>query len=197
MVKVNSKKKNRWQSAKSALRKKLLKLLKSQKEEDRLKKSRAIQKRLFLTPEFKQAKVILFYASFNGEVETFRMMKQAQKLGKKIVLPTILEDQKKMILSLVENLGKDLVCGAYGISEPNPRAIKPVDLEAIDLAIVPGVAFDSDNNRLGRGAGYYDRFLVKLSSDVPTFGLAFDFQVLNRLPHPQKHDVAVSRVITN
>lgn len=197
MVKVILQKKNQKQQAKGTLRQRLLNLLTSQKEEDRLRKSRVIQRKLFLTPEFKRAKTILFYASFNGEVETFRMMKQALKLGKKIVLPTILKDQKKMILSLVEDLGKDLVCGAYGIKEPNPHAIKPVDLEAIDLAIVPGVAFDCDNNRLGRGAGYYDRFLVTLPSHTPTFGLAFDFQVLTRLPHQQKHDVAVSRVITN
>ena len=183
--------------SKSALRKKILNLLRSQKEEDRFRKSKVIQKKLFATPEFKNAKTILFYASFDGEVETFHMMKQAQRLGKKIVLPRIIKDQKKMILSSVDNLEKELVVGPYGIKEPRRHALRSLHLEEIDLAVVPGVAFDRSNNRLGRGAGYYDRFLVNFHSDIPTFGLAFNFQIVSRLPHQKRHDIPVSRVIVD
>ena len=193
---VQSKKKKLPPDLKNALRRKILNLLRSQKEEDRLRKSKIIQKKLFSTPEFKKAKIILFYASFDGEVETFNMMKQAQRLGKKIALPRIIKDQKKMTLSLVTNLKKELVCGPYGIQQPK-RALRPLYLEEIDLAIVPGVAFDCRNHRLGRGAGYYDRFLVNFPSDVPTLGLAFNFQIASRLPHQKRHDISVSRVIVN
>ncbi len=182
---------------KNIFRKKILKLLKGQKEEDRLTKSRVIREKLFAIPEFKKAKTILFYASFDGEVETFSMMKQAQKLGKSIVLPRILKDQKILILSLVKNLTTNLTKGPYGISHPKLAALKVLNPNDIDLAIVPGVAFDSFNNRLGRGAGYYDRFLSQLPKEIPTIGLAFDFQVVDRLPHQESHDIPVTCVITN
>ena len=184
-------------AGKIVLRKRILNLLRGQKEEGRLKKSRSILKKLFAMREFKQARIVLFYASFDGEVETFEMMKQAQRLGKKVALPAILKDQKKIVPALIENLDDDLQVGPYGIKEPNDVCLRFVGLEQIDLMIVPGIAFDKNNNRLGRGQGYYDRFLSAVPAAIPAVGLAFDFQIVHCLPHPQKHDVKVSRVITN
>ena len=181
---------------KTFLRKKILNLLRNQKSEDRLKKSNTILKKLFAQKEFKRAKTVLFYASFDGEVETFEMMKQAQGLGKNIALPTIIKDQRKIIPAMIQNL-QDLHLGPYGILEPALIAHRPVFLENIDLIIVPGIAFDRDNNRLGRGKGYYDRFLNEIPSRIPAFGLAFDFQIVASLPFQEKHDIQVSRVIVN
>ena len=65
------------------------------------------------------------------------------------------------------------------------------------MVIVPGLAFDKHNNRLGRGAGYYDRFLSTLPTDIPTVGLAFDFQIIDRLPQQKEHDIPVSHVLVN
>ena len=182
---------------KSSLRKKILTLLRNQKEEDRLKKSGKILKKLFSLPEFQKARVVLFYASFDGEVETFEMMKQAQKLKKKIALPVIIKDQKKILPKLVENLEAGLGKGMYGIHEPSREYSQALELDQLDLVLVPGIVFDKDNYRLGRGHGYYDRFLAQLPPAVPTIGLAFDFQVVERLPHREHHDVPVSRVIFN
>ena len=183
-----------FKSPKSVIRKKILSLLRNQKEDERLKKSKAIQKKLFALRIFKKAKIILFYASFDGEVETFSMMKQAQKLGKKIALPKIIRSRKKMTIGLVEDFRKELMNGPYGIKEPKKECFRRLELKDVDLAIVPAVAFDKARNRLGRGGGYYDRFLKKFPVHIPTVGLAFDFQILNDLPH-HKRDIAVSRVI--
>ena len=71
-----------------------------------------------------------------------------------------------------------------------------VDAERIGLVIVPGVAFDIKNGRLGRGKGYYDRFLEKLPPGKTTIGLAFDFQIVKDLPK-DSHDIPVSKVITD
>lgn len=181
---------------KTVIRKRILKRLRTQKEEDRLRKSLVIRERLFAVPEFQSSKTILFYAAFDGEVETFEMMRQAQKLGKKIALPAINQNEKKIKPALVTRLQEDLEDGPYGIKQPRHDKTEALDLGEIDMAIVPGVAFDKNHHRLGRGQGYYDRFLKDLPKGTPSVGLAFDFQVVDRLPH-QEHDIPVSRIITN
>ncbi len=181
--------------SKKSLRKRILTLLKNQSEEERLIKSRVILGFLINSPEFQKASVILFYASFNGEVETFEMMKQAKNLGKTIGLPTVIEETKEIIPVEVNHL-EHLQAGPYGIKEP-PKGSLEIPLEKIDLAIIPGVAFDKGNNRLGRGAGYYDRFLKKFSPHFPAIGIAFDFQLVDNVPFVEGQDLPVSRVIIN
>jgi 5-formyltetrahydrofolate cyclo-ligase len=182
---------------KKILREKILTLLRNQKEEYRQTKSLAIQKKLFLMHQFQKAKAILFYASFDGEVETFEMMKQAQRLGKKIGLPKIMLGQKEIIPLLADHLSADIHEGPYGIQEPVEVLGNRLTTNSIDMVIVPGVAFDEKNNRLGRGGGYYDRFLKTIPSGIPTVGLAFDFQIVSDLPVQPEHDVALTHVLVN
>lgn len=183
---------------KEELRKHLLERLRIQKEEERKRKSLVILDKLFALPEVKKAAVILFYASFDGEVMTFEMIKKAWELGKKIGLPKVNRLKKILEPKVVHSLEKDLKKGQYGILEPadggKDNALATKD---INVVIVPGVAFDKHNQRLGRGAGYYDRFLHTLPSHIPTLGLAFDFQIVDQIPHPEAHDVKVSNVIFN
>jgi 5-formyltetrahydrofolate cyclo-ligase len=180
---------------KKDIREKILNLLRNQKEEERFNGSLVILERLFATPEFKKAKTILFYASFDGEVQTFEMMVRAKELGKKIALPTIIRGQKKFVPTLIDN-SLTLEDGPYGIKQPPYNKSRLLACAGLDLCVVPGVAFDEENYRLGRGAGYYDRFLTVLPEDLPTIGLAFRFQLVESLPR-QAHDVPVSQVISN
>ena len=156
-----------------------------------------IKNKLFQLEEFKKAKTILFYASFDGEVETFEMMKQAQKLGKTIGLPRILGKEGRISPLAVASLEDGLENGPYGIQQPKTDKAKAIARDHLDMVIVPGVAFDKKNNRLGRGGGYYDRFLEDLPAHVPTIGLAFDFQIVDSLSFQEEHDISVSRVLTN
>jgi 5-formyltetrahydrofolate cyclo-ligase len=181
--------------AKKKLRERFLKLLTEQKEQDRLVKSRLIQKKLWARPEFIKAKTILFYASFGGEVATFEMIKEATQLNKKIALPIIVKDRKHIIPALIEHPDQ-LIEGLYGIKQPQFIQERVIDAIELELIVVPGLAFDQSHNRLGRGVGYYDRFLAGLPKDTPALGLAFDFQVVDRLPL-EAHDVALTDVITN
>ena len=181
---------------KQNLRERILTLLRNQKEEERLRKSSIILKKLFKLKAFTSAKLVLFYASFDGEVYTFEMIKKAQQLGKKIGLPKVNPVERSLVPVLVEDIEKDLKSGPYGIQEPKYLKRNQLDLENIDMVIVPGVAFDKSKNRLGRGGGYYDRFLRKLSPSVSTVALAFDFQIVERLPQ-EHHDVLVSYVLSN
>lgn len=181
-------------SSKQKLRISLLSLLSKLKEVDRAKKSLLIKEKLFSSLEFKKAKTILFYASLKNEVDTDIMMKDAQAQGKTVGLPVVFEKEQTIVPYLVSDFDKPFVLGAYGIREPNREFAKPISVKELDLVIVPGVAFDKDGNRLGRGKGYYDRFLKSLPEHVSTIGLAFDFQIINNLPHfPQ--DSAVDKVI--
>ena len=181
---------------KQDVRKVILTLLKNQKEEDRLRKSGTIRERLFCDPDFANSKTVLFYASFKGEVETFDMMRQALTDGKRIVLPCVDVQTKEIIPKLVTSLEEDLEYGPYDIQQPKQDVAQDIDICQIDLVVVPGVAFDRKNHRLGRGAGYYDRFLTKLPFGIPLIGLAFDFQILDDLPI-ESHDLSVTRIVTN
>ena len=183
--------------SKKILRERILTLLRNQKEEERLTKSLDIGNKLFQMEAFKKAGTILFYASFDGEVETFEMMREAQKQGKTIGLPGIDKGGTKIIPTAVASLESDLETGPYGIQQPKIDQTRTLSKDRIDMVIVPGVAFDKNNNRLGRGGGYYDRFLASLPSDVPKVGLAFDFQMVATLSPQEKHDIPVSCVVTN
>ncbi|MFP4473520.1 MAG: 5-formyltetrahydrofolate cyclo-ligase [Candidatus Omnitrophota bacterium] len=184
------------QSTKQKIRKDILTRLKRQKEEDRLRKSRDIQRNIEKLPEYQGARTILYYASFAGEVDTHGMMRQAMQDGKQVVLPVVDQETRTIMPHGIERLEEDLEHGPYNIQQPKIRSAIALELSALDLVIVPGLAFDRRNNRLGRGGGYYDRFLKILPSHIPSIGIAFDFQILPRIP-VDPHDQPVSRIISN
>ena len=181
----------RGKLTKKQIRSKILLRLKTQKEEGRDRKSKAIKKKLFRTPVFKRAKVVMFYMSFDGEVNTEGMIKGAHRVGKIVAVPVCKRDRITIRPCILRTKAK-LNNGPYGICEP---AVKQyIKLEDLDLVIVPGVAFDKKGNRLGRGRGCYDYFLKRVSRDTASIGLAFDFQILPSIPATTT-DVKVGKVI--
>jgi len=175
---------------KKIIRSRLLASLKIQKEEERGNKNRLIGLKLFRSKIFRKAKTVMFYIAFDGEVDTQEMISRAQKLGKRVVVPVCRKDRTMRPCILHE--GAKLKKGLYGIGEPTDREY--VSLDTIDLVIVPAVAFDKKGNRLGRGKGYYDRFLKELPQGKISIGLAFDFQILPRIPVTAM-DVPVQRTV--
>ncbi|MBU0548087.1 MAG: 5-formyltetrahydrofolate cyclo-ligase [Candidatus Omnitrophica bacterium] len=176
---------------KAKIRSKILLVLKTQKEEDRNRKSRVIQNKLLRNKVFKKAKIVMFYIAFGGEVNTDEMIREAKKIGKFICVPVCRKDKETMQPAILKDHSR-LKKGPYGVLEPVSEAlVKPEDL---DLIIVPGLAFDKKGNRLGRGKGCYDRFLNTLSDNTPSIGLAFDFQILPLIP-TTNYDVSVKQVI--
>lgn len=175
---------------KQKIRNTILMKLQTQKEENRNKKSLQIKNRLFRNRVFKKAKTVMFYMSFGGEVDTVDMIKSAQKLGKTVVVPICGKNRMMRPCALKE--GAALLRGPYGMREPALK--KPVNLKSLDLVIVPGLAFDKEGRRLGRGKGYYDRFLPKVSSHSVAIGLAYDFQILPYIP-TTRYDADVHKVI--
>jgi len=162
---------------------------------EKLKKSGIIKDKLFNEEAFKKAKVVMFYVSLKDEVDTCFMIDEALRAGKRVCVPVILKEDKKLIAGEIKNRLEDLESQHFGIYQPRRDRVREVPLEIIDLVVVPGVAFDKKNIRLGRGHGYYDRFLSGLATTTKAIGLAFDFQVLEALPK-DPHDIPVWRTIT-
>lgn len=157
--------------------------------EERLAKSSRIERLLFDLPEFRAARVVLFYASFRTEVETRGMIRRALDEGKRVVLPKV--KGKELALYEIRDLDQDVAPGAWEI--PEPVNGKPVDVRSVDIIIMPGAVFDEQGNRLGYGAGFYDRLLAGYQG--ATVALAFEVQVVPAVPSA-KHDVPVKKIVT-
>ena len=181
--------------SKKQLRERILTLLKGQSPEERKQKSELIGNKLFNLEEIQRARTIMFYASFDGEVETIDMMIRAIKARKRIALPRIVRNQSQMVPALVSLLSH-LEEGPFGIKQPSQKE-QILNIEDLDAVIVPGIAFDRQNNRLGRGGGYYDLFLHSIPKRIPTIGLAFDFQIVDQLSPLEEHDIPVLHVLVN
>jgi len=176
---------------KEKLRKEIKQKRKKLSKEENRKKSLEIKKRLFELKDYTDAKIVLFYISYNFEVFTHDMIREALK-NKKIVVPISNKRDFTLILSKI-NAWNNLELGAYGILEPKKSCIKEISEEKIDLIIVPGVAFDEKGNRLGHGKGYYDRLLEK--TKAKSIGLSFELQIVKKIP-TKENDMPVDMIIT-
>jgi len=140
-------------------------------------------------PKFLAASRILFYHALPDEVQTQAFIEKWWK-HKLILLPKV----EGPSLTLHPYFGKPcMVRGAFGIEEPlTPRFMQ---YDEIELAIVPGMAFDWKGNRLGRGKGFYDRLFGTLPRDIYKIGLAFRFQIVEKIPATEL-DVPVNEILT-
>ncbi|WP_406677004.1 5-formyltetrahydrofolate cyclo-ligase [Moorella sp. ACPs] len=159
-------------------------------------KSEIIVNKLQGLPAWQQAGTIMSYVSFGSEVATPALIKAALAGGKRVAVPLCVRDGRRLIASEVLAFPDDLQPGTWGILEPRPESLRPLDPKLIDLVIVPGVAFDRAGNRLGYGAGYYDRFLATLRPETRTIALAFAEQIVPDV-YPEAHDRPVDMVITD
>lgn len=137
-------------------------------------------------PRFQSAQTICLYSSLSDEVDTHGLIEEL-KCNKRIVLPSVEGDD---IVLHVYTGSDGLAGGEYGILESLGEVFE--QFEEIDLVVVPGMAFDGYGNRLGRGKGYYDRFLSKV--DAYRIGVCFPFQYFESIPH-DSHDICMDEVI--
>lgn len=176
---------------KVTIRKKMLSSRNGMSRKEIEDKSAAIARKLFRCPVFKKAKRVMFYAAFKNEVETSAMIKRALDEKKEVFVPRV---EGSEILAVKISCCGELSHGSFGIKEPRGTA-KP--LHASDLKfgaiIIPGIAFDTECNRLGFGKGYYDRFLARAAG--LKIGLAYGFQITEKLP-VSKNDIKTDMVIT-
>ena len=174
---------------KDKLRKQVLNKRFSLTPEQRRAASAEIEARLFGLPEFRAATTVMFYASFQSEVETHHMIRRALAEGKQVVLPRV--KGKDLELLEIKNFDRDVAPGAWGILEPEGG--RPAQLKDIGFIVLPGAAFDERGNRIGYGAGFYDKLLPLYKGR--TAALAFELQLVSAVP-AAFHDIPVQKIIT-
>lgn len=151
--------------------------------------SLAVIRRLLSHPKIIAAKIILMYYSLPDEVNTHQAVDMLLSEGKTILLPVVTSGEE-MEIHYYEG-ANDLKVGPFNIMEPIGKIF--TDLEDIDVAVVPGMSFDRQCNRLGRGKGYYDRFLSKVP-DVYKIGVCFDFQKTGTIP-TGNYDIKMNEIL--
>jgi len=178
---------------KRAIRANALAARRALKPKEAAKKSDAILQRLRSLAEFESARTILTYVSSkDNEVDTTALIRSAIETNKKVAVPVALPSTREMTWSELKS-PDELEPSTFDILEPREDSIRPVQPAQTDVAIVPGIAFDTACHRIGYGGGYYDRFLA-------TFGgkkvaLAYEVQIYDSIP-AEPHDLPVDIIVT-
>jgi 5-formyltetrahydrofolate cyclo-ligase len=144
--------------------------------------SETVQRRLLACEFYRDATAVVLYKAHRSEVSTDRILADALASGRAVFYPRI-DTASGAIVARRINDPSELVTGAYGILEP-PASAEPLDRKTFVkiLVCVPGVAFGLEGQRLGRGGGHYDRFIGQLGGEAISVGLAYSFQLLDRIP---------------
>lgn len=153
--------------------------------DDRLLRSVQLWAALAELPEYRSAATVMAFVGVPGEPDTDSLLARLRHDGKTVVLPRVVDGEIEPAL-----VGSGMAVGAFGVAEPQGEAVRP---SALDLVVVPGLAFTADGSRLGQGGGHYDRFLATV--DAPTVGVCFAEQLVDSLPL-EPHDVRVLTVLS-
>ena len=180
---------------KREIREDMAKKLKTFSAGELIEKTRGIEERLFEFANFLESKVVLLYMHTNGEVVTNDIIKRCFESNKIVVLPAFDTAKHTMKPMRIDNLDSDLKPGPRGVPEPDPKCCKIVPIDCIDIAIIPGVAFDEKGGRIGSGRGCYDRLIPKLAITTRKVALALESQIIQQAP-AESHDKHVDIVIT-
>jgi 5-formyltetrahydrofolate cyclo-ligase len=142
---------------------------------------------------FRRARMVMLFLSMPQEIDTTDVIHEAWTKGKRVVVPRIDRKQRTMKAVEIHNMDEEMEMDGQGLR--NPVRNEPVPEEEIDLIVAPGLAFDRKGHRLGRGAGYYDRFLSQPNLRAGVCGFGFTFQVVDSLP-TERHDRTMDWIVT-
>lgn len=175
-------------------RKRIREVLAQMPPEAAARQSRSACEALMGLPEFGRARVVMLYLPIPGEVDTGRIVARAWQDGKTVLLPKVLSARGDMIAVAYRTVDDPMVLGRYNIQEPAGDEPWPVD--RIDFIVVPALAYDRLGNRLGKGGGYYDRFLAQPGMRATACGLAFTEQVIESVC-AEAHDRKIPLLVTD
>ena len=180
---------------KRQLRKELIKERNALSPVQIAEKSAVIVDRLLRLDEYLDARFVMVYLDCRSEVQTGDLVVRALADGKRVAVPVTDTANRSLTPSLITDFPGGLQPGPWGIPEPKPQAMRPLDPAVLDIVIVPGVGFDKSGHRIGYGYGYYDRFLRRTGQKAIHIGLAFELQLRPNV-YPGPHDVPVHYILT-
>lgn len=158
-------------------------------------KNKAILNNFFSIKNINNVDKILAYMSLVEEVNTIPIIQKLLENKKKVAIPKVNTKNKTMSCRYITDINNDVKQGSYNIFEPKEHCVKAKNSE-LELVIVPGVVFDIYGNRIGFGAGYYDRFLES-EKQLFKIGLCFYEQLMDYKLPVEKHDVKMDLIITD
>ena len=183
-------------AVKIQIREDISQLISALSESEIAEKTRAIEARLFEFANFLEAKIALLYVNGDYEVQTENIIKRSYDYNTIVVLPAFDPEKVEMNLMKVDHYKKDLVSGPRNVLEPDVNLCKTVPMERIDIAIIPGLAFDEKGGRIGSGIGYYDRLIPRLAITTRKVALTIEEQIVPQVPM-ESHDKYVDIIITD
>lgn len=183
-------------AAKSQIREDIARMVSALSDSDIAKKVGAIESRLFEFANFLEAKIALLYVNADSEVPTANIIRRAYNYNKIVVLPAFDAKTFDMNLMKVDDFDQELKPGPRGVPEPDGNLCKIVPIERVDIAIIPGLAFDEKGGRIGSGKGYYDRLIPRLAITTRKVALTFEDQIIPQVPM-EPHDKYVDIIITD
>ena len=177
------------------LRKRILGQRDSLSLEERRENSKRIINHLWEIEGFSSAKNIMLYINFRSEVETMPLIEACRQKNIQVTAPLTIVKPPRLIPYPITDPEKDLRPGYYDIPEPDSDRLTPWDPAHIDVVLLPGSVFDLHGGRLGYGGGFYDRFLSQEAPQALRIALAFEMQIVDKVP-VQDHDIPVHYLVT-
>jgi len=181
---------------KKELRTRYLALRKKYTPEQRTEKSDTIIHHLLELDQIKNATMIMAYVDMGAEVQTRKFIRELLSAGKRVVIPYCIEGITDLGVAEIGNIDIDVTPGTMGIPEPRKELRRTFFKSDLQAVVCPGVAFDNNGGRLGRGKGYYDTYLRELHGRIPIVGIAFQCQIMTESLPFEYHDIAMDIIVT-
>ncbi|MFQ6047959.1 MAG: 5-formyltetrahydrofolate cyclo-ligase [Phycisphaerae bacterium] len=179
---------------KKALRQELRRIVASIPPEQIRQRSLRACDRLVRQPEYRKAEVVMVFLSLPSEIDTAPLVLRAWQDRKRVLAPKVSWQQRRMLPIGIRSLQDDVAVSSAGLREPVDG--EPFPVSEIDLVIVPGLGFDPFGHRLGRGRGFYDRFLGQPDFHGTSCAMAFEEQFVDMIP-AGPYDVPIDMLVTD
>lgn len=146
-----------------------------------MEKQQQIEQNLLEFANFMEAHTAFLYTERSSEIPTGNIIRKSLEIKKGIVLPALSDSKHKISLLKITNYERDLIKRDYDVLEPDPSVCKNVSIDQIDIAVIPGVAFDEKGGRLGFGDGFYNRLITRLPETTRKVSIAYEEQIVDQI----------------
>jgi len=150
-------------------------------KEELFEKYKKIEHKLFEFANFMEAQLAFFYTPISNEMPTEKIIKKALQIEKGIALPVFTYAKNAINIYKINNYENDLVTSANDILEPDIEKCKKISLDEVDIAIIPGLAFDDKGGRIGFGNNFYNKLITKLPETCRKVSIAYEEQIVDQI----------------